>query len=56
MVRLLRKTHSSGGLGFQPREALSRAVAGAGLEVESVEDVSRGYTTPHVLVTARRPG
>jgi 2-polyprenyl-6-hydroxyphenyl methylase/3-demethylubiquinone-9 3-methyltransferase len=52
MVRLLRKTRSSGGLGFRPREELASVLAGAGFHVGSVEDVSRGYTTPHVLFTA----
>lgn len=54
MVRLLRKTRSSGGLGFIPRDALSGELERAGFQVESVEDVSRGYTTPHVLFTASR--
>jgi len=54
MVRLLRKTRSSGGLGFVPRDALARELERAGFRVESVEDVSRGYTTPHVLFTAVR--
>lgn len=55
MVRLLRKTRSSGGLGFRPREELLRALAEVGFEGAQVEDVSRGYSTPHVLFTARRP-
>jgi len=54
MVRLLRKTRSSGGLGFRSRAELARALGDAGFQVESVEDVSRGYTTPHVLFTAVR--
>ena len=54
MVRLLRKTRSSGGLGFRTRDELRAALEGAGLSVESVEDVSRGYSTPHVLFIARR--
>jgi 2-polyprenyl-6-hydroxyphenyl methylase/3-demethylubiquinone-9 3-methyltransferase len=56
MVRLLKKTHSSGGLGFRSRDELGRAATDAGLRVESVEDVSRGYSTPHVLLSAVRPG
>jgi 2-polyprenyl-6-hydroxyphenyl methylase/3-demethylubiquinone-9 3-methyltransferase len=54
MVRLLRKTRSSGGMGFIPRGDLSRELEGAGFQVAKVEDVSRGYTTPHVLFTAVR--
>lgn len=54
MVRLIRKTHSSGGLGFRTRQELRSALEEAGLSVESVEDVSRGYSTPHVLFIARR--
>ena len=55
MVRLVRKTRSSGGLGFRPRAELAGALASAGFAGTTVEDVSGGYSTPHVLLTARRP-
>lgn len=56
MVRLFRKTHSSGGLGFRPRAELSTLVEQAGLSLLEVADVSRGYSTPHVLWVARYAG
>src|SRR4051812_24908148 len=54
MVRPLRKTHSSGGLGIRSRQELARALEDAGVRAESGEDVSRAYATPHVLFTAVR--
>ncbi len=56
MVRVLRKTHSSGGLGFAPRGELERLLVEAGFSLAPTVDLSRGYATPHVLFSARRPG
>lgn len=54
MVQLLRRTRSSGGLGFVPRAELGRCLGDAGLEVLETVGLARGYTTPHVLFEARR--
>lgn len=54
MVHLLRRTRSSGGLGLAPRaftEALLRKV---GFEEVRSTSMSAGYTTPHLLIEARR--
>jgi len=54
MVRLLRRTHSSGAVGFAPRAALESAVRDAGFSLEEVVPLARGYSTPHLLIVARR--
>ncbi len=54
MVRVLRRTQASGGLGFQPRAVTQRAVEAAGLRLIEVVALARGYTTPHVLFVADR--
>ena len=54
MVRLLRRTHSSGAVGFAPRATLESAVRGAGFAIEEVAPLARGYSTPHLLIVARR--
>lgn len=53
MVHLLRRTHSSGAVGFAPRARLEHALAHAGFAIEEAVSLARGYTTPHVLFTAR---
>ena len=53
MVNLLRRTHSSGAVGFAPRATLERALQQAGFAVEETVALARGYSTPHVLFTAR---
>ena len=53
MVRLLRRTHSSGAVGFAPRAALVQALVQARFAIEETVGLARGYTTPHVLFTAR---
>ena len=53
MVRLLRRTHSSGAVGFAPRATLEAAVRGAGFAIEEVVSLARGYSTPHLLIAAR---
>lgn len=52
MVRLLRRTRSSGGLGFSTREQLGCELQVAGFRVENVVSLARFSTTPHVLFTA----
>ena len=54
MVQLLRRTRSSGGLGFVPRAQMEQELEHAGLRLEDVVGLARGYTTPHVLFSARR--
>lgn len=53
MVQLLRRTRSSGGLGLATREQTTQLLAAQGFVVERVIDLSRGYTTPHILFVAR---
>lgn len=53
MVKLLRRTHGSGGLGFQPRELTSRLLEEAGFEVLEIVPLAKGYSTPHVLFVAQ---
>ena len=53
MVHLFRRTHSSGSVGFQPRQVLLDALAQAAFHVEEALALARGYSTPHVLFTAR---
>lgn len=52
MVRLLRRTHESGAIGFEPRETLHRELEETGFSVRESAALSRGYTTPHVLFVA----
>jgi 2-polyprenyl-6-hydroxyphenyl methylase/3-demethylubiquinone-9 3-methyltransferase len=53
MVGLLRRTRSSGAVGVAPRSVLAEALRGAGFAIEETVGLARGYTTPHVLFTAR---
>jgi 2-polyprenyl-3-methyl-5-hydroxy-6-metoxy-1,4-benzoquinol methylase len=53
MVHLLRRTRSSGAVGFASREALGGALEQAGFVIEETVSLARGYSTPHVLFTAR---
>jgi 2-polyprenyl-6-hydroxyphenyl methylase/3-demethylubiquinone-9 3-methyltransferase len=52
-VHILRRTVSTGGIGFATREELSRYVTDAGFTIEAIESHARGYSTPHVLFVAR---
>jgi len=52
MVKVLRRTHGSGAVGFEPRETLKRALEETGFSVVESLSLSRGYTTPHVLFVA----
>ena len=54
MVRMLRRTHSSGAVGFAPRSTLEAAVRAAGFAIEDVVPLARGYSTPHLMIVARR--
>ncbi len=54
MVRLLRRTHSSGGLGFAPRAKTEALLRGAGFKVAETVDLAKGYATPHILFVARK--
>jgi len=55
MVHVLRRTVSTGGIGFATRPELTRYVEGAGFVVDDIESYARGYTAPHVLLTAHAP-
>lgn len=52
MVRLLRRTHTSGGLGFLPRSTMVERIEAAGFRVERIDSLQRFSTTPHVLYEA----
>lgn len=54
MVHVLRRTVSSG-IGFATREELEGYVTRAGFVVDDIESYARGYTAPHVLLTAHVP-
>jgi 2-polyprenyl-6-hydroxyphenyl methylase/3-demethylubiquinone-9 3-methyltransferase len=53
MVHVLRRTVSTGGIGFATRDELAGFVTRAGFSVDSITSYARGYTAPHVLLTAR---
>jgi 2-polyprenyl-3-methyl-5-hydroxy-6-metoxy-1,4-benzoquinol methylase len=55
MVRVLRKTRSSGGLMLKPRSFIEELLRENGFAVREVLDLSPGYTSPHVLFTAEAP-
>jgi hypothetical protein len=52
MVMLLKRTHSSGAIGFAPRAALAAALTAAGFVIDETASYARGYSTPHILFTA----
>jgi 2-polyprenyl-6-hydroxyphenyl methylase/3-demethylubiquinone-9 3-methyltransferase len=54
MVHVLRRTVSSG-IGFATREELEGYVTRAGFVVDDIKSYARGYTAPHVLLTAHVP-
>ncbi len=54
MVRLFRKTQSSGGLHFMPRAFFEAQLRSAGFRIRESVSLGRGYTTPHVLFDAER--
>ena len=53
MVHVLRRTVSTGGIGFATRAELAGFVERAGFAVDEITSYARGYTAPHVLLTAR---
>jgi 2-polyprenyl-6-hydroxyphenyl methylase/3-demethylubiquinone-9 3-methyltransferase len=52
MVHVLRRTVSTGGIGFATRDELAGFVTRAGFSIDAIKSYARGYTTPHVLLTA----
>ena len=52
MVRVLKRTQSSGAVRLVSREDLTHELTQAGFRVTSIEPQSRGYSTPHVLFCA----
>jgi 2-polyprenyl-6-hydroxyphenyl methylase/3-demethylubiquinone-9 3-methyltransferase len=55
MVHVLRRTVSTGGIGFATRAELAGYVSRAGFTVDDITSYARGYTAPHVLLTAHLP-
>jgi 2-polyprenyl-6-hydroxyphenyl methylase/3-demethylubiquinone-9 3-methyltransferase len=55
MVHVLRRTVSTGGIGFATREELAGYVTRAGFVVDDITSHARGYTAPHVLLNAHLP-
>jgi cyclopropane fatty-acyl-phospholipid synthase-like methyltransferase len=55
MVRILRRTHSSGGLQVKPRSFTEAMLRRVGFERVVSTTMSAGYTTPHLLIEAHRP-
>ena len=55
MVHVLRRTVSTGGIGFATRTELAGFLEQAGFAVDDVTSYARGYTAPHVLLTAHAP-
>lgn len=52
MVHVLRRTVSTGGIGFASRDEIVGHVTRAGFAVDDITSCARGYTAPHVLLTA----
>jgi 2-polyprenyl-3-methyl-5-hydroxy-6-metoxy-1,4-benzoquinol methylase len=52
MVRVLRRTQSSGAIRLMPRSFTVSLLEKNGFRVREVVTMSHGYTTPHVLFTA----
>jgi 2-polyprenyl-6-hydroxyphenyl methylase/3-demethylubiquinone-9 3-methyltransferase len=52
MVHVLRRTVSTGGIGFATRTELSRYLTNAGFVIDEITSHARGYSTPHVLLLA----
>ena len=55
MVHVLRRTVSTGGIGFATREELAGYLTRAGFVVDEITSYARGYTAPHVLLLAHVP-
>ncbi len=54
MVRLLRRTQSSGAVSVPARQPMIDALIDAGFLLDDIVTLGAGYTTPHVLFIARR--
>ena len=52
MVHVLRRTVSTGGIGFATREELGGYLTRAGFTIDEIVSYARGYSAPHVLFTA----
>jgi 2-polyprenyl-3-methyl-5-hydroxy-6-metoxy-1,4-benzoquinol methylase len=55
MVHVLRRTVSTGGIGFATRDELAGYVTHAGFVIDDITSYARGYTAPHVLLAAHAP-
>lgn len=55
MVTLLGRTQSSGGLQLKPRAYMEGLLRDQGFSLVETVDLSKGYTTPHVLFVAKAP-
>lgn len=55
MVHVLRRTVSTGAVGFANRGEITDQVTRAGFVIDDIASYARGYTTPHVLLTAHVP-
>ena len=55
MVRVVRRTRSSGGLQARPRAYTEELLRRVGFERVRSTPMGVGYTTPHLLIEARRP-
>lgn len=54
MVTILRRTRSSGSLHLITREEVKRLLRDHGFGMVEIVDLSKGYSTPHVLFSAKR--
>lgn len=54
-VRVLRRTLGSGGLQIKPRSFTEDILRRVGFDAVRSTTMSAGYTTPHLLIEARRP-
>lgn len=53
MVHVFRRTRSSGAVGFAPRPVMVDALGNARFVIEETAALAQGYSTPHLLFTAR---
>lgn len=53
MVHVLRRTVSTGGIGFATRDEMCEHLRAARFAVDEIVSLAKGYTAPHVLFTAR---
>ncbi len=55
MVRVLKRTHSSGAIQVARRQDMQEAMQRAGFRVSGVLPLAEGFTTPHVLLVGQKP-